>query len=1060
LDNPTFMSHAVEVDGHYEVRVVVNNSTGRINGYLSEGDVLEANEAVLTFILTSEGVVTGVEMDPSLVYFSEGFAGLAQTHNQARGVDQRPTVEVYEPTINGPVANYAFSPIGIAVPLTIGAPLIPAEASEPISIESVMEHFEESLRLLRNVDPEMASLVEAYLRSLTPEEIAALGIDTNDLRDLRLFIQEVQEGGVAIENGGIESEYSRMVGILQDLGIEPGTEVFNQAVGQMFALRLRARYGNAVADIILSQVDFSDFSRSQFRTMVQAINKAYLGNRSAIQYLSQFYTPEQITAIQLAVANAELAPIKAALASGEPISESQYQDFQATLTQLQKPINQDLLTALIGPDYATSVAAIQSLEAQLESRYQESIAAPDAPAPAPAGSQPPAPVNLDIKALLMGPPFNLTEAQAQQVIDLLNDQSLSKEVKISQLTELLGGFSVDINDFKAAVQERVVQTVMANPVMAQTVRARIRAGVAGLFQILSEIGQECGQEGAQNWMAQAFGITSPATMFLTEFVVEPEFAAAIARGQFGACANMLAESMPMVGAGMVGAGTYNLILDLLGVSRDDPLRSTLPQVSAGVLSAMTYAVLIRLAASQPTSWIGQFFARIGGFARNPFVGRALGVITLIGPVFGFVGDQMGERTRLNYAAAAASSSDPDTFRGMSFFLGQDATAMLMNTAPRIANFFNDLFGGDSDYYSDPLREYREGVVENVARAEGAGRGILQDLAHEVLEYIVAHPMFLYPELYQGEPLETTSPNPDHDDPEYFDGLLANFTAQAGRRAENFWQFDPSLVGTQPDPATASSLPGADPLGGGLGTYILDYLTTQVYTDLDEIAYMMLVGINQGAIDPASELGQILIQMGLMNEDGTANTDNEYVQRGQALYDQRGTITEHDGLVLEIMNTLYHYTEALEMIDRVVAQARAYREGTAPPLPNWPMPPEVRQRMEAGRQAQIDPLNVSLPEEMLDASEPFALWFTSNSAALMDYLLASNQADIARITEIQQRIYDAFEAVSIAMRAAGQGQPYELDFTDPHIQIAIEILFGTALSGLPSLPVGSLPVAAQ
>jgi hypothetical protein len=817
-----------------------------------------------------------------------------------------------------------------------GVPLVEAltpDTAESATIESVMEHFEESLGYLRNVHPEIALLVEAHLWSLTPEEIAALDIDTNNLRDLRLFIAEVQEGGVAIENG---AGYDKMVDLLNDLGINANMEVFSQVTGQMFALRLKARYGNEVADIILSQVDFSDFSRSQFKTMMNAIHKAYLGNNSAINYLSNIYSAEQIMTIRTTLGNQDIQRFEQLAASGQPLSSSQYKDFQNFVKQLQKSFNAELLAALGGQQ------RLDTLSNQVEAAQQvaQTPTAPPAAAAAP----------VSIVDILKNK-FDLSETEVQQVIELLSRPGLTEQQFLSQLMEM--GLSINIDTLKQTINQALMDELTAraaaNPEFSEALQAQfnMHGGRLSIGSIISEIGQECGQEYTQGGILAILKTNSPLVQFLLEPVVEGEFWSAMARGNFGVLKQFFGEMMPATSAGMVGAGIYNAILSAFGVSAESTARGLLPQITVGVMSTIGYSALTGAGASSSA-----FVRTLSRLLSNPMTQRIFVALALNGPITSQMSSWMGYSNEFAVGAAIASQDHPTAYGVLSSILGSEWATMILNDS------------GD-------IRNYELRLAGQAGQAEATGHNLMDALSALVLLYVAKNPPLSNPELYTDAAHQVITDNPDLSDPAYYQRLIG-FLSQSLNVQSNPL-FDPAVL------LEADPLAGDDPAQPAVLPDFLNQNGPQL--NQAELAYAMLVGIAQG--QDLSEQRPIYEALGLMDSEGQPEESNPYVQEGQQLFAARRQNEERVGLITEIDGFIAH--EGEEAIEQVQATNR---------------------QVDQARAANLVPyLDVNLPPELLGDSRGVI-----DPAALMHYVIDQNQGTIDEITAEQQKIQTALDLI--------------------------------------------------
>jgi len=798
--------------------------------------------------------------------------------------------------------------------------------------------FEAELNQIRNIDPQLANLLEAHLRGISAEERAALGIDITDIREYAEYLAAVQNGEQPIENS---SEYSQMNDLLNDLGINSEMEVFSQVTGRMFTLRLKARYGNEIAGIILSQVDFTDFSRGQFKTMMNAINKAYLGNNSAIGYLSNIYSAEQVMAIRTTLGNNEIRRFEQLAASGQPLNASQYEDFQNLNKQMQKPFNADLLATLGGqPRLDTLSTQVEAAQQVAQTPTAETPAAPTAPVSI---------VDIILKK------FDLSETEVLQLIELLSRPGLTEEQFLNELVAM--GLSLDMNTLKTtlnqALMDEMTARAAADPEFAAKMQEQfnMHGGRIGIGSIFSEIAQECGQEYAQGGILAILKTNSPLVQFLLEPVVEGEFWAAMAHGNFGVLKSFFGEMMPATSAGMVGAGIYNAILSVFGVSGESTARSLLPQITVGVMSTIGYSALVGAGTSSSA-----FIRVLSRLLSNPMTQRLFVALALSGPIASQMSSWMGYKEDFAVGATIAQQNHPTAYGVLSSLLGSEWATIIINDSNDILN-------------------YELQLADQAGQAEATGHNLIDALSALVLLYVVKNPPATNPELYTDYALQVNTDNPDFSDPKYYQNLL-NFISQAMGSQSNL-AFNPSL------------LAGVDPLASDDPTNpaVLPDFLSQNGPQLNqaELAYTMLVGIAQG--QDISGQQAIYQALGLMDSDGQPIESNQYVQEGQQLFEERRQNEESGGLITQIEGFIAHEgEEALESVQ------------------------VTNQRVDQARAADLVPgLDVNLPPELLGDSRGVV-----DAAALMHYVIGQNQGAIDDIAAQQQKVMAALDQVVRAL----------------------------------------------
>ncbi|MBN2057735.1 MAG: hypothetical protein JW782_02950, partial [Candidatus Saganbacteria bacterium] len=154
-------------------------------------------------------------------------------------------------------------------------------------------------------------------------------------------------------------------------------------------------------------------------------------------------------------------------------------------------------------------------------------------------------------------------------------------------------------------------------------------------------------------------------------------------------------------------------------------------------------------------------------------------------------------------------------------------------------------------------------------------------------------------------------------------------------------------------------------------------------------------------------------LGLMNEDGTPNLDNEYVLDGRNAFFEHSRIEEREGLFVELTGALEHdFDEAIDYVHSVDA--------------------EVDRTRAAGALPTID---VNLPGVLLGEDHNI------DEVALMHHILGMNSETVSAIQEEQARSYAALQQVIGAL----SGEEIEIDYSDPYIQAAISQLAGMAAS---------------
>ncbi|MBN2058287.1 MAG: hypothetical protein JW782_05790, partial [Candidatus Saganbacteria bacterium] len=400
---------------------------------------------------------------------------------------------------------------------------------------------------------------------------------------------------------------------------------------------------------------------------------------------------------------------------------------------------QSSLVALIGSDRIS--AAQQILAARAEALGQPApVEAPAAEAAAPQ----------NITELLTGE-FGLSTEQAAQVLAVLSDPQLSPTEIIAELMEIAPGMDLAVfrNRYNQIVHGQIIAAAAANPELAEAITQQLSLNSGRLS---SEVVQELLQEYAQDGITGAIGANAPILGFLFEPLVEPEVMAQMARGRFGGLRDFFGPGMTATSAGMLGAGMYNMILQLAGVDSDSFSRGLAAQVTSGVISAMVYA---RLAAGAGPSAVSQALARV---LNSPFAQRLMVALALNGPIVDGVARVMGYRDDLDVAISVASRAHPDAQTVLSTFVGSDYAAMLINT------------------FTDALQENADFLSVESARAEGVGRDVLDALSALAILYVAEHPYMLNPELYTDHAHYSVRRNPVVDDPGHYDAMLTGLTS--------------------------------------------------------------------------------------------------------------------------------------------------------------------------------------------------------------------------------------------------------------------------------------------